>query len=309
MTDHTPPSVADLVRAPFDETLQPQQRTAICIQLSELMVRIATHIVCHTLVDYQDLLDHERLSVAHAFVQRVTTTHLCNHKLTAEGLVLEYQGQPFELHEEYKTMMLTRSVYEHLAMFYFLYQHPRTVGERDIVWRYWKINSKKNLLSDEDHDNPLRQRLVADIEQLRTEILTSPIGQQCHKKLDEWTSLTCRPSNGSLEFTGKTGHYDVRRLNYSQAWRYLFGNSDLEPFYRQLSLHCHPVYHGLLQFQEQATDDQGSDGIPLYFSCRFLARLCHLFLKLLPDHSQLLHGAFTPREQQLFHALADIEAQ
>ena len=303
------PADKAIIFAPFNEELPPSRRTEISIEISDLITKIATHVICYTLVDYQELLREERMSVAHAFLQRVTTTHLCNHKLTAEGIVYEFKGQPFLLHEEYKTMTLTRAVYEHLAMFYFLFEHPRNNGERDIVWKFWQINSLKNLLDDNaDGDSPVtddQQHILDDIERLRQSILTSPVGQQCHRKLDEWTKSKKRPTNGSIEFvTNDDGKYDVQRLTYSQAWKYLFDDEDMALFYRHLSMHCHPVHGGLIQYQNQPVADQGNDGIPLYFSSRFLAHLCRLFLRQIPHGGDIIRRDFSHRDQQVFQALS-----
>lgn len=222
--------------APFNEELTPQKRTEAAIELSELVIKIVTHVICHTIVDYQELLSDERLSVAHAFLQRVSTTHMCNHKLTTEGLVYHYQGQTFQLHEEYKTMALTRSVYEHLAMFYFLYEHPKTQEERDTAWKNWQE--------------------------------------------------------------------DIKDIAFNQAWKYLFKNKEMALLYRHLSMHCHPVYKGLLLYQSQSASDQGEDAIPLHLSSSFLAYLCQLFLKLVPQGSEMLQQDFSRRELFLFNALA-----
>ena len=210
---------------------------ATTIELSELVMRISTQVICHTIVNCQDLLREERTSVAHAFLQRVMTTHLCNHKLTKEGLVYEYKGQPFELHEEYKTMTLTRTVYEHLAMFYFLFEHPKTDEEREAVWQNWQS--------------------------------------------DNWREIT----------------------SFNQAWRYLFKDKEMATFYRQLSMHCHPVHQGLVQYQSQDETDGDNDCIPLYFSCRFLAHLTRLFLKQVPGGSEMLREEFTEKELSTFKGL------
>lgn len=229
-----------IVRAPFDESLPPRKRTEIVIELSELVTRIVTHVICHAIVDHEELLEDERMSVAHAFLQRVTTTHMCNHKLTAEGIVYEFNGQSFHLHEEYKTMTLTRTVYEHLAMFYFLFVHPKTTEERDEVWQNWKSNDKKN----------------------------------------------------------------SQTVPFSQAWKYLYTNSDMRMIYHHLSMHCHPVYDGLVQFQSQSASDEGEDGIPLYLSCSFLAYLCRLFLEMIPNGEDIIKNEFTAYERHLFRAIS-----
>ncbi len=239
------------VTAPVNERLSPQERTDASIQLSELVTRVSTYVICYTLVAQKELLDDERISIAHAILQRVTSTHICNHKLTSEGLVLRYKDETFELHEEYKTMTLTRTVYEHLAMFYFLFERPKTDEERATVWKEWK-------------------------------------------------------SEGCLVETVKNddGKYVTHKLPYSQAWKYLFQDKELSALYRHLSMHCHPVYSGLTQYQSQSESDQGGDAISLYLSTCFVAYLCRLYLKLLPQGSEVLKEEFSQREQYLFNALS-----
>lgn len=296
-----------VVLAPFNERLAPEKRTEKAIELSELITKIATHIICYTIVYHQDLLKDERLSIAHAFLQRMTTTHMCNHKLTAEGLVYQFEGESFELHEEYKTMTLTRTVYEHLAMFYFLYELPKTDEQRNIVWKYWQINGKKNLLDNMDGlstPSEEQQTIIEDIEKLRSDIMNTSIDNQCKQKLDEWTKVSNRPYNGSIEFVENEDKNDVRRIPYSQAWKYLFNNKEMALLYRHLSMHCHPAYHGLIQYQSQSLSDQGSDGIPLYLSTSLLAYLCRLFLKQIPNGRDIIKKAFDDYERFIFDSLA-----
>ena len=237
-----------IVRAPFNEKLSAQERTKAAIGLSELITRIATYIICHTIVDNEEILREERTAVANAFLQRMTSTHMCNHKLTTEGLVYHYNGQAFQLHEEFKTMTLTRTVYEHLAMFYFLFEHPQSDFERNAVWYYWKINSKKNLYGDQaDGDSETledREAVEADIAALRKELLGMPMNGTCRKKLADWTKIGKSPANGSIEFYENDGSVDVRKVTYTNVWVYLFGNEDMSLLYRHLSMHCHPVYYG-----------------------------------------------------------------
>lgn len=280
------------------------------------MTKMATHVICHTIVDYEELLAEERFSVASAFLERVTSTHLCNHKLTKEGIVLRFKGEAFQLHEEYKTMTLTRSVYEHLVMFYFLFTHPKTDEERSVVWNYWKINSKKNLMDGADMEDEAVQK---EIGALRNNIFTTRLGMECYKKLDEWTALGNPTQNGCIAFFKKrvdnaqrpmfnSQCSDVRRVSYNQAWRYLFGKNqeDMDQLYRHLSIHSHPIYDGLMQYQDQAQNDEGFDGIPLYLSSCFLAYLCRLFLRLLPQGDKMFDEDFTQEEIQVFKALSRV---
>lgn len=302
-----------IVQAPFNESLPAQQRTKACIEMSEIVTRLATLVICQTIVNNEELFRDERTSIAHAFLQRVTSTHMCNHKLTTEGIVYNYNGEAFQLHEEYKTMTQTRSVYEHLAMFYFLFKHPKTADEQAIVWKYWQINSKKNVLDyDADGDEFVmheQEKAKREIEALREEILSSEIGKACADDLDKLTKAESRPSNGSIELYKVGDQYKVRRVTYSQAWKYLFGNEGMTLLYRHLSMHCHPVYHGLLQYQQQSLSDQGEDAIPLFLSSCFLAYMCQLFLNFLPNGLKLLRDNCSDYEYFVFHSLSQMPIQ
>ena len=322
--------VAALVAAPLNEELRPEERLESCLALSDLVVRMVTHVICHVIVDYEASLQEERLSVANAFLQRVTSTHLCNHKLTREGITFEYMGQAFDLHEEYKTMTLTRSVYEHLVMFYFLFAHPKSAEERSVVWNYWKINSKKNLLEENvdrrcggtevrGHENGLKaerdeqqagsdeqRQAEMEIEALREEIFATETGRICKRRLDEWTRIGKPTQNGCIAFYRENGRLEVRRVSYNQAWKYLFDKEGMTLLYRHLSMHCHPVYNGLLQYQTQAESDEGYDGMPLYLSCCFLTHLCKLFLRLIPGGNKMLRQAFSEQERYVFNTLSQL---
>ena len=237
------------VKAPLSEHISSEERSERTIRLSELTTRVATHVICHTLVDYARLLDDERTSIAHAFLQRVTSTHMCNHKLTEEGLVYQYNGETFHLHEGYRTMTLTRTVYEHLVMFFFLFEYPKTEEERTTIWKDWK-------------------------------------------------------RSGTIEIPAEDGKY--QRLSYSKAWKYLFENEDLSLLYRHLSMHCHPVYDGLQQYQHQSPSEGDDDWVPLYLSSCFVAYLCRLFLKFLPHGNEVIAKGFSKREQSVFNALSRV---
>ncbi|MBO7141346.1 MAG: hypothetical protein J6W19_12310 [Prevotella sp.] len=318
MKDNNNTNISRIVLAPVDGKLPPKERLESSLEMSDLMTKMATHVICHVIVDYEELLAEERFSVASAFLERVTSTHLCNHKLTKEGIVLRFKGEAFQLHEEYKTMTLTRSVYEHLVMFYFLFTHPKTDEERSVVWNYWKINSKKNLMEttmghgDRNTDPSLGQVPVPmthlEIEALRKEIFSTRLGMECYKKLDEWTAPDKPTINGTIAFVRRQNAVDVRRVSYNQAWRYLFGKSqeDMDQLYRHLSIHSHPIYDGLMQYQDQAQKDEGFDGIPLYLSSCFLAYLCRLFLRLIPQGDKMFDEDFTEEEIQVFKALSRV---
>ena len=80
----------------------------------------------------------------------------------------------------------------------------------------------------------------------------------------------------------------------------------MDMLYRHLSIHSHPIYDGLMQYQDQAQKDEGFDGIPLYLSSCFLAYLCRLFLRLIPQGDKMFDEDFTQEEIQVFKALSRI---
>ena len=305
--------IAEKVQAPINEKLSPEERMERCLELSDLMTKVATHVICHAIVDYEALMADERLAVANAFLQRTTSTHICNHKLTKEGIVLNYRGETFPLQEAYKTMMLTRSVYEHLVMFYFIYIAPKTDEERRVVWDVWKISSKKNLLSYDPDGGVVKDdgqdKTCEEIEALRKDLFFTHLGMECYNKLDEWTAIGKPTQNGCIEFYRNRGRQDVRRVSYNQAWRHLFGKDQeyMNQLYRLLSIHCHPIHGGLLQYQGQADGDESLEAVPLYLSCCFLAYLCRLFLRLPPGGNKLLGDSFSEEEQEIFKALSRVQ--
>ena len=95
-------------------------------------------------------------------------------------------------------------------------------------------------------------------------------------------------------------------ISFSQAWRYLFKNKEMASFYRQLSMHCHPIYQGLVQYQNQDVADEGNAAVPLFFSSCFLAQLTRLFLKQVPDGWDMLRKEFTERELSTFKGLSQM---
>ena len=42
-----------MVAAPLNEKLRPEERTESCLVLSDLVVRMVTHVICHVIVDYE----------------------------------------------------------------------------------------------------------------------------------------------------------------------------------------------------------------------------------------------------------------
>ena len=42
--------IAEKVQAPINEKLSPEERMERCLELSDLMTKVATHVICHAIV-------------------------------------------------------------------------------------------------------------------------------------------------------------------------------------------------------------------------------------------------------------------
>ena len=135
---------------PIEGNISDSVKRKIVLDLSFFVMKLANKIIYYTLDNLQESLNTESNKIAFAFMQRSAIFHICNHKLSLEGITTERHGKQCHLVDEFKTMPLTRSVYEHLAMFYYLFDFPDNSSQRDIVWKSWLIGSKKNLLKDND---------------------------------------------------------------------------------------------------------------------------------------------------------------
>lgn len=48
-----------MILAPFDESLQSQKRMEAAVELSQLVTEIVTYVICHTIVNNDDLFNNE----------------------------------------------------------------------------------------------------------------------------------------------------------------------------------------------------------------------------------------------------------
>ena len=287
--------------APFLDSLSDDIKRNVVIELSDFVTKVATTIIYYITDKYHNVNLSEKQCVANAFLQRATIYHKCNHKLTLEGIHSERDGYLLQLSDEYKTIPLTRSVYEHLAMFYYLFEFPKGY-EKDIIWNSWLISSKKILLKGPQQYKKEKEKAKKEIELLKEEILSSDLGKEClanpkgnlNKFLRENIVFTIRE---------KKEGYVCEKLSYDKAWVNLYGNRmDLHFLYPIISMHSHPTYKGLLDFCNQSyqTIEFG-----LYLSCHSLAYLCRLYMKYENIDEKLITGSFSKREQAIYDFLSN----
>ena len=287
---------------PITGKLPDSEMRKIVLDLSSLVLKISNRIIYYTLDHLQESLKSEKNNVAFAFIQRATISHICNHKLSSEGITTERHGKQCSVVDEYKTMPLTRSVYEHLAMFYYLFDFSDNSHQQEVIWKSWLLGSKKNLLkgslSELKEKRIEAQKEIKDItESLRNNVLvrkciSNPKGQfEC-----------CLKSNSVFTIIEKNNQYVTKKLTYDKAWKYLYGERiDLSLTYNFLSFHSHPTYIGLSQFNSQESCIE----FPLYDSCHFLSYLCSLFMKQFQIDKSILTESLTEREQGIYYLLSN----
>lgn len=289
---------------PIEGNIPDRDKRKIVFDLSNFVTRISNLIIYYTLDNLQESLRNEQNGVAFAFLQRASIFHICNHKLSIEGITTERRGKQCTLVDEYKTMPLTRSVYEHLAMFYYLFFYSDSQDQLDIIWKSWLLGSKRNQVKGNDPEFK-KERIKAndEIEEIKRDLMRNNLVRKCKENLKGQLDY-CLNSN-SVFTISKKGDYIAEKLSYDKAWKYLYGDRvNFSLSYNFLSLHSHPTYKGLSDFYNQ---DENIE-FPLYESCHYLAYLCRLFMKRLHINQDEIIGSFTKREQGIFSLLSNADS-
>ena len=278
------------------------EKRKIVLDLSSLVLKISNRLIFYTLDNLQESLKSEQNYVAFAFLQRSTIFHICNHKLSLEGINTERNGKSYSIVDEYKTVPLTRSVYEHLAMFYYLYDYSDNRYQREVIWNSWLLGSKKNLLKGNLTEfKTERLEAKSDVDEIYKSLRRNVLVEKCLSNPNGQCEY-CLNSNSIFSIIKKGDKYVAEKLTYDKAWKYLYGEKvNLSLTYNLLSLHSHPTYIGLSQFNNQKYNIE----IPLYDSCHFLSYLCRLFIKQLHIDKKIITESLTERERGIFSLLSN----
>lgn len=291
---------------PIMGKLPDSEMRKIVLDISSLVLKISNRIIYYTLDHLQESLKSEKNNVAFAFIQRATIAHICNHKLSSEGITTECHGKQCSVVDEYKTMPLTRSVYEHLAMFYYLFDFSDNSHQQEVIWNSWLLGSKKNLLKGNIPE--LKAKKIEAQEEIRViseSLRNNVLARKCISN-PKGQFEYCLNSNSVFTITEKNNQFVAEKLTYDKAWKYLYGERiDLSLTYNFLSFHSHPTYIGLSQFNSQ----ESSIEFPLYDSCHFLSYLCSLYMKQLQIDKSILTDFLTEREQGIYYLLSNVKNQ
>lgn len=288
--------------APLNEDIPYIDREKIAFELSGFVSSIASELICYISESPQYKELSEKENIAFAFLQRAAINHKCNHKLTREGICSERYGFQIPINDGYKTIPLTRSVYEHLAMFYYLFEYPESQEESKLIWNSWYIGSKKNLLrSDDEMYKAEREKARKEIEALKHSILSSELTKKCLSEGRAKKEYLLRGDIFSIRIQGDKCSYE--KLTYDKAWKYLYNdNADLMLLYPYLSLLSHPTYNGLSWLYNQNRKD---NEYSMYLSCNFLACLCRLFMKHMNIEEEVITKTFTKRQYGMYKFLSN----
>ena len=287
---------------PMNGDLPDEEKCKIVIDISSFVQKISQKLIYYTLDYLKESLDSERNSVAFAFLQRSAIFHICNHKLSSEGILTERHGKSFKLVDEYKTMPLARSVYEHLAMFYYLFIYPENINQQEIVWNSWILGNKRSLLKNDLPEIKHKKiEIQKEVEELIERLSNNPIVKECESN-PQGKYKHCLDSNSIFSVVEKNGQYVAEKLTYDKAWRYLYGDRiDMSLLYKYLSNHAHPTYIGLSQFNSQDSHIE----FPLYESCLFLSYLCRLFMQQLHIDKSVIEDSLSNRERGILQYLSN----
>ncbi len=287
---------------PVQDVASDSLKNKIIFDLSSFVTKISNNIISYALTHLKDSLSSEQNNIAFAMFQRATISHICNHKLSKEGISIRKGDKISTITDEYKTMPLSRSVYEYLVMFYYLFQYADNQDQREFLWNSWRLVSKKNQIQENLSEfEEERQRAIKEYKNLCDNLRNSKLAKKCiacHKGLFE-SSL-----NGNTLFTivNEGEDYIPRKLTYDSAWKYLYsGNKGFSLIYKFLSMHSHPTYDGLLQFYNQDM----TIAFPLYESCHFMTYLCRLYMEHMQINKEDIIGSYTEREKGIFSFLAN----
>ena len=295
-------SGAAYAAAPLNEDILYLDRERIAFELSDFVNDIASELIHYVfdLPQYKEMSEEEML--AFAFLRRATINHKCNDKLTREGICSEQDGLKFPINDVYKAIPLTRSVYEHLAMFYYLFEYPESQEERKLIWDSWRIGSKKNLLrSDDDLYKKEREKARKEIESLKQDILASDLTKRCLNEGKVKKEYLLKGDIFSIRIQGDKCLYE--KLTYDKAWKYIYNNNvDLQLLYPYLSSLSHPTYNGLSWLYHQ---DKRENEYSMYLSCNFLACLCRLFMKYMNIEEEIITKDFTQRQHGIYKFLSN----
>lgn len=287
---------------PIQGDASDSMKNKIIFDLSSFVTKISNNIISYTLTHLKDSLSSEQNNVAFAMFQRATISHICNHKLSKEGISIRKGDKVFTITDEYKTMPLSRSVYEYLVMFYYLFQYADNQDQREFIWNSWKIVSKKNQIQENLSEfEEERQRALKEYKQLCNNLRNSKLAQKCiacHKGSFE-SSLS---GNTLFTIENEGEDYSPRKLSYDSAWKYLYkGHKGFSLTYKFLSMHSHPTYDGLLQFYNQDI----TIAFPLYESCHFMTYLCRLYMEQMHIEKDEIIGTYTEREKGILSFLSN----
>ena len=294
------------VLAPLQDKLSLEDRLTVANICAQSTLSISMSLL-------QEVIDRktkfaESEMIAGSFLQKAMSDHLCNIKLTNEGLQIIQNGQMRHIIDNYKTIPYTRSLYELLCMFYFLFERPKSQEEKTIVMDCWKINSEKNILGDIDTSNPKivqkQDETKVTIENLRNEIKHTLLGHQFWKDLNSFTDMKKTPFVGSVGFVNEKGKLRCKKLSFAKAWKYMCKNPEnlnQEFLYRMLSMHSHPVNWGLCRFSNQS--EYNDDLVmSLHHSTIFLIRLCHYYSKFFDIN---IEGILSEHQKGMYSCIID----
>lgn len=290
---------------PLQDSQSEKERMYAANLCANQMLNIA--LVLQKMTEEKKAELEERDFVANSFLQRALSFHISNLKLTSEGINLLSGTKIYPINDNFKTIPLTRSVYELLVTFFCLFILNKSEEEQTIAFNCWKINSEKNALGDLDiSDSRVAERQILarqNIEDYKSIIFSTNLGRRLRNEINKHISGD-RAKSGTVFFNQKDGILRIESLSYSSAWKYMSTTDKNLAFqYRMLSMHSHPIHWGLSIFINQDDKSISEAILGLHFSSIFLAKLCSYYQAYF--HFDDFYSKLTAHQQGMLNSMAE----
>lgn len=156
---------------------------------------------------------------------------------------------------------IARSLYESLISFELLYILPKTKDQQIIVFNLFKahgLNERLRVLHEEERNkNPEK---ISDEEENINECKRNIEDTELYKKLNAQERKTIENAFGRKYHYIFEGDNKLKGIKYEESFFLLNPQGDiLKPLYPLFSLHCHPSYLSLLQFEDAYSEDKRTD--------------------------------------------------
>lgn len=167
--------------------------------------------------------------------------------------------------EPTSVVALVRTMYERTFIFKSIYSDPSSNEEQDILFNLWIVKGLKNrqgikytpsmYLNQQEKE---KQQIEECISKIHSILERLPITQKTKGKIIGISRDKNLTPKGYQFIKNSTGEIcDFKEISLASSSFEMFGKK-FPPLYRDLSLHAHPSYLGVLQFSQMFNEDEAN---------------------------------------------------